>query len=114
MFESMLSGQQRTLRDEMRDFVRSVPRQLILDMDAERVKYPRDFVTEAARRKLLGLRFPSNYGGRGLTWEDEVLAIEEVGVLGTALACAYVMPSIVGEALVTAIGTDTMSAMFRE
>ena len=99
MFESMLSGQQRTLRDEVRDFVRSVPRQLILDMDAERVKYPRDFVTEAARRKLLGLRFPANYGGRGLAWEDEVLAIEEVGVLGTALACAYVMPSIVGEAL---------------
>jgi acyl-CoA dehydrogenase len=99
MFESMLSSQQRTLRDEVRDFVKSVPRQLILDMDAERVKYPRDFVTEAARRKLLGLRFPANYGGRGLTWEDEVLAIEEVGVLGTALACAYVMPSIVGEAL---------------
>jgi alkylation response protein AidB-like acyl-CoA dehydrogenase len=34
-----------------------------------------------------------------LGWEDEILAIEEVGVLGTALACAYVMPSIVGEAL---------------
>ncbi|MBN1178523.1 MAG: acyl-CoA dehydrogenase, partial [Anaerolineae bacterium] len=30
---------------------------------------------------------------------DEIIAIEEVGVLGTALACAYVMPSIVGEAL---------------
>jgi acyl-CoA dehydrogenase len=72
---------------------------LILDMDAERVHYPKDFVAEAGRRKLLGLRFPSKYGGRGLRWEDEILAIEEVGVLGTALACAYVMPSIVGEAL---------------
>jgi alkylation response protein AidB-like acyl-CoA dehydrogenase len=87
------------LRDEVRDFVRSVPRQLILDMDADRVHYPKDFVTEAGRRKLLGLRFPSDWGGRGLRWEDEILAIEEVGVLGTALACAYVMPSIVGEAL---------------
>jgi alkylation response protein AidB-like acyl-CoA dehydrogenase len=99
MFEPMLNEQQRTLRNEMRDFVKSVPRQLILDMDADRVKYPRDFVTEAGRRKLLGLRFPADYGGRGLGWEDEILAIEEVGVLGTALACAYVMPSIVGEAL---------------
>jgi len=99
MFESMLTGDQRKLRDEAREFVRSVPRQLILDMDADRVQYPRDFVLEAGRRKLLGLRFPAKYGGRGLGWKDEVVAIEEVGVLGTSLACAYVMPSIVGEAL---------------
>jgi acyl-CoA dehydrogenase len=99
MFEAMLSDRQGALRDEVRDFVRSVPRQLILDMDADRVHYPKDFVADAGRRRLLGLRFPSEYGGRGLRWEDEILAIEEVGVLGTALACAYVMPSIVGEAL---------------
>jgi len=99
MFEAMLTDEQRALRDQVREFVRSVPRQLILDMDADRVRYPRDFVREAGRRNLLGLRFPAEYGGRGLRWEDEVVAIEEVGVLGTALACAYVMPSIVGEAL---------------
>ena len=99
MFEAMLTEEQRTLRDETRAFVRSVPRQLILDMDADRVKYPRDFVRQAGRLNLLGLRFPREYGGRGLKWEDEIIAIEEVGVLGTALTCAYVMPSIVGEAL---------------
>lgn len=99
MFEAMLTEEQRTLRDEVREFVRSVPRQLILDMDADRVRYPRDFVREAGQRNLLGLRFPPEYGGRGLRWEDEIVAIEEVGVLGTALTCAYVMPSIVGEAL---------------
>ena len=99
MFEAMLTKEQRALRDEVRDFVRAVPRQLILDMDADRVKYPRDYVREAGRRNLLGLRFPREYGGRGLKWEDEIIAIEEVGVLGTALTCAYVMPSIVGEAL---------------
>ena len=99
MFEAMLTEKQRALRDEVREFVQSVPRQLILDMDAERVQYPRDFVREAGRRNLLGLRFSPQYGGRGLRWEDEIVAIEEVGVLGTALTCAYVMPSIVGEAL---------------
>lgn len=101
MFEAMLTEEQRALRDEVREFVRSVPRQLILDMDADRVQYPRDFVREAGQRNLLGLRFPPQYGGRGLRWEDEIVAIEEVGVLGTALTCAYVMPSIVGEALHT-------------
>lgn len=104
MFDAMLTKEQRLLRDQVREFVKSVPRQLILDMDADRVQYPLDFVHEAGRRNLLGLRFPAEYGGRRLMWEDEVLAIEEVGVLGTSLACAYVMPSIVGEAL-NAFGT---------
>jgi len=104
MFEAVLTERQRSLRDEVRGFVSAVPRQLILDMDADKVQYPRDFVREAGRRNLLGLRFPPEYGGRGLRWEDEIVAIEEVGVLGTSLACAYVMPSIVGEAL-NAFGT---------
>jgi len=105
MFEPMLTADQRRLRDDVREFVRSVSRQLILDMDADRVQYPRDYVREAGRRGLLGLRFPAKYGGRGLGWKDEIVAIEEVGVLGTSLACAYVMPSIVGEAL-NAFGTQ--------
>jgi acyl-CoA dehydrogenase len=99
MLEPLLTEEQRMLRDEVRAFVKSVPRQLLLDMDADRVRYPRDYVEEAARRKLLGLRFDPQWGGRGLTWTSEVVAIEEVGVLGTSLACLYCLPSIVGEAI---------------
>jgi alkylation response protein AidB-like acyl-CoA dehydrogenase len=50
----------------VRSLVKWVPRQLIPDMDADRVRYPRAYVEEAARRGLLGLRFPPDYGGRGL------------------------------------------------
>ena len=99
MIESLLTEEQKKLRDKVRAFVKGVPRQLLLDMDADLVQYPREFVGEAARRGLLGLRFPIEYGGGGMSWADEIVAIEEVGVLGTALSCAYVMPSIVGEAL---------------
>jgi acyl-CoA dehydrogenase len=99
MLEAMLTAEQQALRDQMRAFVRWVPRQLILDMDADQVRYPREYVAEAARRNLLGLRFPAEYGGRGLGWVDEIVALEEVGVLGTSLACLYSLPSIVGEAI---------------
>ncbi len=105
MLESLLSKEQRVLREEVRAFVKSVPRQLLLDMDADRVRYPRQYVEEAARRKLLGLRFAPQWGGRGLPWTSEVIAIEEVGVLGTSLACLYCLPSIVGEAI-SVFGTD--------
>ena len=100
MIEALLTDDQRQLRDETRAFVRDdVPRQLVLDMDAGRVTYPRSFLESAARRRLLGLRFPAEVGGRGLGWQDEIVALEEVGVLGTSLACLYSLPSIVGEAL---------------
>jgi alkylation response protein AidB-like acyl-CoA dehydrogenase len=100
MLESLLTEEQRKLRDEVRAFVRDVPRQLILDMDAERIRYPREFVEDAAKRRLLGLRFAVEYGGRGLGWLDEVVAVAEVGVLGS-LGCLYSLPIIVGEALHT-------------
>lgn len=99
MLEPLLTEGQRALRDEVRAFVKSVPRQLLLDMDADRVRYPREYIEEAAHRHLLGLRFAPQWGGRGLPWTSEVIAIEEVGVLGTSLACLYCLPSIVGEAI---------------
>lgn len=56
MIEALLTDGQRQLRDEARVFVREdVPRQLILDMDAGKVTYPRQFLERAAARKLLGL-----------------------------------------------------------
>jgi acyl-CoA dehydrogenase len=99
MFEAILTAEQRALREQTRDFVRSVPRQLILDMDADKVRYPRDYVQELGVRNLLGLRFPREYGGRGLGWSEEIVALEEIGVLGTSLACLFSLPSIVGEAI---------------
>ncbi len=54
---------------------------------------------EAGRRNLLGLRFPVRFGGRGLPWTSEMVALEEVGILGTSLACLYSLVSIVGEAI---------------
>ena len=112
MFEAMLTEDQRALRDQVRAFVRSVPRQLILDMDADRVRYPRDFVREAGRRNLLGMRFPSEYGGRGLKWEDEIVAIEEVGVLGTAVALSLIreMGPALTAIMITARAGSAMTA----
>ena len=99
MLDILLTPEQRALRDEARTFAREVPRQLLLDMDADKVRYPREYVQKLAAQNLLGLRFPKGFGGRGLNWECEVLALEEIGVLGASLACLFSLPSIVGEAL---------------
>ena len=99
--EAMITHEEKKLQQEVRDFAASIPRQLLLDMDAEKVSYPREFIEEAGRRNLLGLRFNKEWGGRGLPWPSELVALEEIGVLGTALACLYSLVSIVGEAIHT-------------
>jgi acyl-CoA dehydrogenase len=105
MIDAMLSDTQRSLRDEAREFARSIPRQLILDMDADKVRYPRQFLEEGARRNLLGLRFTPGDGGRGLGWQEEIVALEEVGTLPLSLGCLYSLVSICGEAF-HEFGTD--------
>ena len=100
MTDITLTPEQRSLRDEARTFAQEgVTRQLILDMDSEKINYPREYIQKLAANHLLGLRFPAEWGGRGLDWSHEVLALEEIGVLGASLACLYSLPSIVGEAI---------------
>ncbi len=101
----------RSIQLEMRELAASVPRQLLLDMDADRVRFPREFLQEAGRRNLLGLRFEPRFGGRGLPWTSEMVALEEIGVLGTSLPCLWSLVSIVGEAI-AAFGTEEQKQRF--
>ena len=99
MFEVLMTESQKRLREEVRDLVKSVPRQMILDMDADKITFPKAFLQEAGRRNLLGLRFPPKWGGRGLTWNEELIAMEEIGTLGICFSCQYSLVSIVGETI---------------
>lgn len=99
MFDTLMTEQQKSLREETRNFAKSVPRQLLLDMDANKVLFPREYLVNAAKENLLGLRFSRDYGGRGLQWVDEIIALQEIAVLGASLSCLYSLVTIVGEAI---------------
>lgn len=101
MFDFVMTEEQKKLRDEARAFSRWVPKQMILDMDAEKLHFPHDYLKEAGRRNLLGLRIPKKYGGRGLDWVDNAIAAEEIGVASYSLACLWgVGADIVCDAIV--------------
>ncbi len=108
----LLTREEIALREEVREFVKNeVSPDLVKKMDRDEIRYPREYVKALGERNLLGLRFPVKYGGRGLSWAAEVAALEEIGVLGTALGCAFAMPSIVGEAL-NVFGSDELKEKF--
>ncbi|MFW9949161.1 MAG: acyl-CoA dehydrogenase family protein [Candidatus Thorarchaeota archaeon] len=88
------------IKQEVRKFVRDeIPHSLIKKMDKEEIHYPTEYLENLGKHNLIGLRFPKEYGGRGLNWECEVVALEEVGVLGSSLPCLYSLPIITGEAM---------------
>lgn len=111
-YQELLSEQEKKIQEEVKAFARDrVSSDYVRAMDREEIEYPREYVRELGRQNLLGMRFDPKWGGRGITWTAEVQAEEEIGLLGTALGCAFVMPSIVGEAL-SQFGTDEQKEKF--
>ncbi len=111
MLEVFLTDERRKFREEVRDLVKSIPRQLILDMDADKVEFPYEFVRQAGRRNLLGIRFPKKYGGRDMGWVDELTEVGEVNKLGVPFACLVSVTSIVGEGL-NVFGTEAQKEKY--
>jgi alkylation response protein AidB-like acyl-CoA dehydrogenase len=89
MFDYLLTKEQLRIRDEVREYVKWVPKQWILDMDADKIKFPKDFLREAGRRNLMGCRYPREWGGRGMDWVTTGVVMEEVGTLGYEFACVF-------------------------
>jgi butyryl-CoA dehydrogenase len=89
MFDFLLTEDQLKLREQARDLVKWVPRQMILDMDADKIRFPKEFLQEAGRRNLLGCRYPAAWGGRDMDWVTTCMIMEEVGTLGYIFACTF-------------------------
>ena len=112
MFDHMFTAAQRRVRDQARAFVKDTPRELILDMDAEKVRFPREWLREAAQRGLLGVRHPVEWGGQGLDWVASCAVCEEIGSLSYELACVF---GVGGDLVCDAIikhGTDDQKARY--
>ncbi len=101
MFDFLMTPEQLKFRDEARELACWVPREYILDMDADKIKYPKEFMQECGRRNLIGIRVPVEYGGRGGQWVDDIIAAEEICVNGYIFGCTWgVTGDVVAEALV--------------
>ena len=112
MFDYLLSEETRKIRDEARDLVKWVPRQMIIDMDNDRIQFPKEFLQEAGRRNLMGCRYPEKWGGRGLDWVSTCTVMEEIGTLGYIFACVFgVGAELVCDAIIQH-GTDAQKEKY--
>lgn len=112
MFDFLLNKEQLKIRDEARELVKWVPKQMILDMDDDKIRFPKEFLQEAGRRNLLGCRYPKKWGGRGLDWVATATVMEEIGTLGYIFACVFgVGAELVCDAIILH-GTDAQKEKY--
>lgn len=112
MLDFLLSPEAQRLKEEVNDLVRSVPRQMIIEMDQDKIAFPKEFLQEAGRRNLMGCRYPRQWGGRGLDWVSTCMVMEEVGTLGYIFACVFgVGAELVCDAIVQH-GTDAQKERY--
>jgi butyryl-CoA dehydrogenase len=112
MFDYLMTEEQKKIRDEARDLVKWVPRDMILDMDKDKIKFPKEFLIEAGRRNLLGCRYPKKWGGRDMDWVTTCAVMEEIGTLGYEFACVFgVGAELVCDAIIIH-GTDAQKEKY--
>ncbi len=112
MFDYLLTPEQKKLRDEARDFVKSIPGKMILNMDADKIQFPKEFLQEAGKRNLMGCRYPKKWGGRGMDWVSTCMVMQEIGVLGYIFACTFgVGAELVCDAIILH-GTDSQKEKY--
>ncbi len=71
------SKEQQLLRKTLREFAEAEIRPHVRDWD-EKQQFPRDVIKKLGQLGIMGLIFPEEYGGAGLTYIDYVLAVEEL------------------------------------
>jgi alkylation response protein AidB-like acyl-CoA dehydrogenase len=74
---SMLSEDERLLRDSVREFAEAQVRPLVRDMD-EHAKIPKALIDQLFDLGVMGIEIPEAYGGSGGTFFHAVLAVEEL------------------------------------
>ncbi len=74
-----LSDEQQQIREMVREFAEAEIRPHVMEWDEEQT-FPKDVIKKLGELGMLGIIFPEEYGGAGLSYVDYVNVIEELGV----------------------------------
>ena len=85
--DHLLTPEQRRVRDDAREYVNATPSSSSSTWTRRRSASRKEWLREAGRRNLLGVRHPVKWGGRGLDWVTSCAVTEEIGSLSYELAC---------------------------
>jgi alkylation response protein AidB-like acyl-CoA dehydrogenase len=107
-----LSREQAMVKDAIRDWVtRECPRDLVAKMD-EAGEFPSNLLRKLDKLEFSGMTVPEAYGGEGRNIPGACLVIEQIANLYPTLARCFGAKTILGGALIDALGSDSQKATY--
>ena len=95
MNEFMLDERARSVQREAREMVKNeVDPEYLRRMDRDEIRYPRELYEIYAKHRLLGLRFPEEYGGPGGGVLNLCLVIEQFSRACGGMGVAYAVNAL--------------------
>jgi len=100
-----LTGEQRLLRDTVRDFARNEVAPVAAELDRTK-SFPYELVAKMGELGLMGIPFPEQYGGGGADTLSYALAVEELTRVDSSVAITMAGHTSLGTTPIHLWGTD--------
>lgn len=100
-----LTEEQELLRRSVREFAESELRPHVMDWD-EAQQFPRALLARFAELGLMGIQFPEEYGGAGMSSVDYCICIEELARVDPSVCLSVAAHNGLGAAHIAMFGTD--------
>jgi short-chain 2-methylacyl-CoA dehydrogenase len=104
-----LSGEQKMLRDTVRDFARAEVAPVAQELDRTKA-FPYEIVAKLGDLGLMGIPFPQEYGGGGADTLSYVLAVEELARVDSSVCITMAAHTSLGTMPIYLWGTDEQKA----
>jgi alkylation response protein AidB-like acyl-CoA dehydrogenase len=100
-----LSSDQELLRSSVREFAETELRPHVMEWD-EAQQFPRELLAKCASLGLMGIQFPEEYGGAGMSSVDYCLCIEELARVDPSVCLSIAAHNGLGAAHIYMFGTE--------
>ena len=100
-----LSSDQELLRRSVREFAEAELRPHVMEWD-EAQEFPRALLAKCAALGLMGIQFPEDYGGAGMSSVDYCLCIEELARVDPSVCLSVAAHNGLGAAHIFMFGTE--------
>jgi alkylation response protein AidB-like acyl-CoA dehydrogenase len=104
-----LTDEQQLLRQSVREFAETEIRPHVREWD-ETQRFPSELVPKLAALGLMGVQFPEEYGGSGMSAIDYCLCIEELARVDPSVALSVAAHNGLGPAHIAMFGNDAQKA----
>ena len=100
-----LSSDQELLRSSVREFAETELRPHVMEWD-EAQQFPRELLAKCASLGLMGIQFPEEYGGAGMSSVDYCLCIEELARVDPSVCLSIAAHNGLGASHIFMFGTE--------